>query len=114
LDGKQASGSYAASSHVHAAATTTVAGFLSTTDKTKLDGIAAGANNYVHPNSGVTAGTYSVVTVNDAGHVTSGANATAIDFEITDATKGIILKSPDNSRFRISVDNDGILTTVKI
>lgn len=33
----------------HAAATTTVAGFLSSADKTKLDGVAAGANNYVHP-----------------------------------------------------------------
>jgi len=33
----------------HAAATTSVAGFLSAADKTKLDGIAAGANNYVHP-----------------------------------------------------------------
>ena len=30
---------------------------------------------YTHPNSGATAGTYSVVTVNAAGHVTSGANA---------------------------------------
>ncbi len=35
---------------LHAAATTTVAGFLSATDKTKLDGVAAGANLYVHPN----------------------------------------------------------------
>jgi hypothetical protein len=33
----------------HAAATTTVAGFMSATDKTKLDGVATGANNYVHP-----------------------------------------------------------------
>lgn len=33
----------------HAAATTTTAGFMSATDKSKLDGIAAGANNYTHP-----------------------------------------------------------------
>ena len=33
----------AASSHTHAAATTSTAGFMSTTDKSKLDGIAAGA-----------------------------------------------------------------------
>ena len=39
---------------------------------------------------------------------------TATDFEITDSTKGMILKSPSNSRFRLSVDNDGILTTVKL
>ncbi|WP_270166089.1 hypothetical protein [Paenibacillus sp. SYP-B4298] len=45
----------APSSHVgaggsaHAAATTSAAGFMSTADKAKLDGIAAGANNYTHP-----------------------------------------------------------------
>ena len=31
-------------------ATTSLAGLLTSTDKTKLDGIAIGANNYVHPN----------------------------------------------------------------
>lgn len=35
--------------HTHADATTTVAGFMSTSDKTKLNGIATNANNYVHP-----------------------------------------------------------------
>ncbi|MDF2870861.1 MAG: hypothetical protein K0R05_2436 [Anaerocolumna sp.] len=30
-------------------ASTTVAGLMSPTDKTKLDGVAAGANNYTHP-----------------------------------------------------------------
>ncbi len=35
---------------LHAAATGSVAGFLSAADKTKLDGVATGANNYVHPN----------------------------------------------------------------
>ena len=33
----------------HSLATTSVNGFLSATDKTKLDGVAAGANNYTHP-----------------------------------------------------------------
>lgn len=37
--------------HNHDAATTSVAGFMSAADKTKLNGIAAGANNYVHPSS---------------------------------------------------------------
>ena len=40
----------AASSHTHSDATQSVAGFLSTADKTKLDGISSGANNYTHPN----------------------------------------------------------------
>jgi hypothetical protein len=54
LDSKQASGSYAAASHdhngtyaleghAHSAATTGAAGFMAAADKSKLDGIAAGA-----------------------------------------------------------------------
>jgi len=39
----------AASSHSHSAATTSAAGFMSSSDKTKLNGIATGANNYTHP-----------------------------------------------------------------
>lgn len=35
---------------LHAAATTGAAGFMSAADKTKLDGVATGANNYAHPN----------------------------------------------------------------
>ncbi len=41
----------AADTHTHSAATTGAAGFMSAADKTKLDGIAASANNYVHPTS---------------------------------------------------------------
>lgn len=40
---------YALSSHGHNDATTSAAGFMSATDKTKLDGIAASANNYSLP-----------------------------------------------------------------
>ncbi len=39
----------AETTHTHAAATTTVAGFMSDVDKVKLDGISAGATAYVHP-----------------------------------------------------------------
>ncbi|MFC6334283.1 Kelch repeat-containing protein [Paenibacillus septentrionalis] len=35
----------------HAAATTSTAGFMSAADKSKLDSIASGANNYVHPST---------------------------------------------------------------
>ena len=35
--------------HIHDTATPTESGFLSTTDKQKLDGIADNANNYTHP-----------------------------------------------------------------
>jgi hypothetical protein len=47
-----------------------------TTEKTKLASIAENANNYTHPTSGVTAGTYRNVTVNAQGHVTTGTNPT--------------------------------------
>lgn len=59
-------------------------------ERTKLNGIAANANNYTHPNSGVTAGTYKSVTVNAQGHITSGTNPTTLaGYGITDAeTKG--------------------------
>lgn len=72
LDGK------AASSHSHSCATTSASGFMSNSDKAKLDGIATNANNYSHPNSGATSGTYKNVTVNAYGHVTSGSNESLI------------------------------------
>ena len=42
-------GKKADKNHTHDDATTTTAGFMSAEDKAKLDGIAEGANNYVHP-----------------------------------------------------------------
>lgn len=44
LDGKSDVG------HVHAGATADAAGFMTAADKAKLNGIAAEANHYVHPN----------------------------------------------------------------
>lgn len=41
----------ASASHTHGEATTAAAGFMSAADKTKLNGIAAGANAYTHPAS---------------------------------------------------------------
>lgn len=73
-------------------ATTTLAGLLSAADKSKLDGIATNANNYVHPTDN--AGTHpfsaeltsglkvlSQIVVNNTGHVTSikGRDLTAAD-----------------------------------
>ena len=56
----------AATGHTHAAATDAVAGFMSATDKEKLDGIASGANKYTLPTA-----TSSVL-----GGVKTGANIT--------------------------------------
>ncbi len=55
-------------------ATPTADGLMSSADKSKLDGVAANANNYTHPNTGVSAGSYLKVTVNQQGHVTAGSN----------------------------------------
>ena len=73
----------APSSHVgstgaaHGVATVSVNGFMSSTDKTKLDGVATSANNYVHPTqSAITSDNSNGVvlqdiTVNTSGHVTA-------------------------------------------
>ena len=42
---------FAPSSHMHDVATTAANGFMSSGDKSKLNGIAAGANKYTHPSS---------------------------------------------------------------
>lgn len=68
------------------AATTTANGLMSAADKAKLDSVQASANAYVHPASGVVAGSYRSVTVDGDGHVTGGSNPTTLnDYGITDA-----------------------------
>ena len=83
-------------------ATTTLAGLLSGTDKTKLDGIAASANNYAHPTSGVGAGTYKSVTVDTNGHITSGTNPTTVSgYGLTD----VYTKTESNTSLALKVNN---------
>lgn len=69
------------STHSHDAATTSAAGFMTAADKSKLDGIAAGANKYTHPTSAAgakTAGLYKVAT-DSMGHVTAAATVVKAD-----------------------------------
>ena len=77
-------------------------------ERTKLSGIATGANKYTHPNSGVTAGTYKSVTVNAAGHVTGGSNPTTLaGYGITDAeTKGTATSTVGTHNTSNSAHND--------
>ena len=64
-------------------ATTSAAGLMSTADKTKLDAIAASANNYVHPNH--------------TGEVTSAADgATVISDNVVDEANLKVSNSPVN------------------
>ena len=68
-----------------------------TVEKNKLAGIEANANNYTHPNSGVTASTYRSVTVNQQGHVTSGSNPTTLsEYGITDAANKVHSHASDD------------------
>ena len=54
-------------------ATTDTAGLMSATDKTKLDGIEAGANKYTHPSYTPQASGLYKVTVDATGHVSAAA-----------------------------------------
>ncbi len=98
----------------YSAATQSAAGLMSAADKTKLDGIATGANNYSHPNSGVTASSYGpsanaspahgktfsvpYITVNAAGHITAAS------------TKTITLPADNNTDTKV---NTTLATTTK-
>lgn len=86
-------------------ATTSTAGAMSATDKTKLDGIAEGANNYTHPaHTAHVAGFYKV-TVDDEGHVT---DATAV--QKSDIT-GLGIPAQDTTYEPAVADgDDGLLT----
>ena len=64
-------------------------------------------------------GAYSVYT-NDSGLFVETLKVSAIgikvlgDIEVSDRTNGLILLSPNNKRFRVTVDNNGILNTIPI
>lgn len=74
----------------------------STSEKSKLAGISANANNYTHPTSGVGAGTYRSVTVDVNGHVTGGANPTTVSgYGLTD----VYTKAENNTSLALKVNN---------
>lgn len=63
--------SKAESDHIHTVASTSADGFMSFSDKKKLDNIASGANNYTHPSyTAKSSGLYKV-TVDSTGHVSA-------------------------------------------
>ena len=69
----------AASNHTHSVATTSANGFMSAADKTKLDGIATGANKYVHPSyTSKSSGLYKI-TVDSLGHISAATAVTKSD-----------------------------------
>ena len=60
-------------------ATTSLDGLLSSEDKTKLDGIASGANKYTHPSYTTRSSGLYKITVDAQGHVSSVSNVTKSD-----------------------------------
>ena len=57
----------------YSAATTSAEGLMSAADKTKLDGVTAGANKYTHPSYTARASGLYKVTVDSTGHVSAAA-----------------------------------------
>ena len=66
--------------HTHSDATTSVAGFMSSTDKTKLDGIASSANNYSHPTGDGNLHVPATSTTNNTKVLKAGATAGSISW----------------------------------
>jgi hypothetical protein len=97
---------------------TTLSG--SNTGDQDLSGLAtiASLNSYLLKSDSTIANRVTVNTSNIAANTTAillKADKTGTsDIEITDATKGIILKSPNGTRYRITVNNDGSLTTTAL
>jgi hypothetical protein len=54
------------------------------------------------------------ITGDTSGNLSAASFITAGDIEITDASKGVILKSPGGSRYRIKVADDGSLSTILV
>lgn len=92
-------------------ASTSVNGLMSSTDKSKLDNVEANANNYSHPNSGISAGTYQKVTVNAQGHVTGGTNPTTLSgYGITDATPSSHIGTGGAAHANATTSVDGFMS----
>ena len=72
-------------------------GLMSISMLEKLDGIEKNANKYIHPTSGVVAGTYNSVKVDENGHITEGFIETdAGNMGITDVSSTIVsFKDPN-------------------
>ena len=69
----------AATSHSHDNATTSAAGYMSASDKSKLDGIATGANKYTHPAYTAKGSGLYKVTVDATGHISAATAVTKSD-----------------------------------
>ena len=101
--------SKADSTHTHANATTDTSGFMSASDKTKLDGVANNANNYTHPTSdaGALESNIYKITTDANGHVVA---ATVISKEDITAL-GIPGADTDTTYEVATTSTDGLMSS---
>ena len=98
----------ASGNHTHSAATTSANGFMSSSDKSKLNGIATNANNYVHP---TTSGNKHIPSGGSSGQILRwSADGTAVWGAENDHTYGVATSSTPGlikSGTDITVDSSG-------
>ena len=80
-------------------ATTSANGLMSSSDKSKLDGIASGANAYTHPSATAYSSGLYKVTVDNTGHVTKATAVTKADIT------GLGIPGSDTNTWRGVQDN---------
>jgi hypothetical protein len=119
---------------VYQTGTQTISGVKTFTNRPTVNGIGvllsgegsggggSVSGDYLPITGGTISGSLNVTgntTVSGSIYATSGIYATGTiitndDIEVTDFAKGVILKSSDGSRFRITVNNSGALTTEQL
>lgn len=108
--------------HIHDNATESESGFLSAEDKKKLDDIADGANNYIHPSATPHENGLYKITTNNLGHVTSATKVTKEDItalgipgQDTNTTYGVATSSElglVKSGKDVIVDSSGLMAVI--
>ena len=101
----------ASGNHTHSTATTSANGFISASDKSKLDGIATNANNYVHP---TTSGNKHIPSGGSSGQILRwSTDGTAVWGAENDHTYGIATSSTPGlikSGNDIAIDSNGLVS----
>ena len=102
----------------YSAATTSAEGLMSAADKTKLDGVTAGANKYTHPRYTARASRLYKVTVDSTGHVSAAAavdksDITALGVPAQDTTyTHPSYTARASGLYKVTVDSTGHVSAV--